>query len=89
MKKAPRAAIPGRGRRASKAIGMGSEFAVNAAIHKLMRKHELTARDVANLLYISRETVLSWGRSKPTRAPRSALALLCYRLNISPPQGVL
>ena len=78
-----------RGRGRAKTSRTGNDFAVNAAIHKLMHEHDLTAREAADLLYVSRETVLSWGRTKPTRAPRSALALLCYRLEVEPPRGLL
>ncbi len=33
------------------------------------------------MLYVSEETVAYWMRSRPTRAPKMALALLCFVLN--------
>lgn len=58
------------------------EFPVNAAMRKIIEKHQLRVHEVARILHVSIPTVYSWFRSKPTRAPKMALALLCHELGL-------
>lgn len=51
-------------------------YPINAAILDLAVRHGLTAGAVAEIVQASEQTVYSWRRSKPTRAPKMALALL-------------
>lgn len=59
-----------------------AKFPVNAAIREIAAAHQLSAHDLAQMLYVSEETVSYWMRSRPTRAPKMALALLCLALDL-------
>lgn len=58
-------------------------YPVNAAIFDEAGKAyapEVVVERIARMCRVSTETVYSWRRTKPTRAPKAALALLCYEL---------
>ena len=58
------------------------DYAINAAIHELAREADHTNKSLAELLYISMPTVSSWFRRRPSKAPKMALALLRYKLDL-------
>jgi DNA-binding transcriptional regulator YiaG len=62
--------------------GKGSEtVATNEELAILMAKHNLTNQNVADLIEVSYETVINWGR-KSRPAPMPKVALLALRLSI-------
>jgi len=53
----------------------------NAELAKIMAKHQLAVQDVADLIEVSYESVINWGRvSRPATMPK--VALLALRLSI-------
>ena len=62
--------------------GKGSNnVTTNEELAILMAKHNLTNQNVADLIEVSYETVINWGR-KSRAAPMPKVALLALRLSI-------
>lgn len=53
----------------------------NAAIRRIVAKHSLLHKQVAQDCFVSEATVASWYRELPTTAPRAAVVLLCTKYN--------
>jgi hypothetical protein len=59
-----------------------AKFPINAAIRDIAHDKGLSWIEVAEILRSERDTVNSWQRTIPTRAPKMALALLCHELGL-------
>lgn len=55
---------------------------VNAAIRDIAADRGLNWVEVSTLVRSDYQTVISWQRTTPSRAPKMALALLCHELKL-------